>query len=151
MANDGQKYVVFLVEGERFGLPISAVERILPEQRPTPVPNTAEMIMGVFNLGGDMILAVDLRLRFDFSASARNGTFVLIRSHGALLACRVDSVEGISSFGADDLDTDCEFVTAKGDDFLQSVAWRGDDLIVILNPECVIPSHVRKSATVLAA
>ena len=59
------KYVVFQLDKERFGVPIDAVERILPSQEVTRLPRTPKMMLGVFDLRGSTIPAVDARLRFD--------------------------------------------------------------------------------------
>ena len=59
-----KKFIVFLLANERYGIPIEAVERILPEQNPTPIPKSPEMFLGVFDLRGETIPAIDLRTRF---------------------------------------------------------------------------------------
>ena len=146
-----QKYVVFRVANELFGLPIGVVERILPAQRTTRVPHMPPMIIGVFSLRGETIAAVDMRMRFDLEASVRDGSFVVFLSGADRVALKVDGVDGILTFSKSDIDSKCDFLRDKQDDFLAGVARNGEERVVLLEPDNLLPAHVRTQAAALAA
>ena len=92
------KYVVFRLGSQRFGLPIESVERILPVQLVTPMPKCPEMFLGLFDLRGSTIPAVDARLRLGLEAGAEAEKFVVVLTPEGRCGLRVDEVVGISNF-----------------------------------------------------
>ena len=95
-----EQFVVFDLAGERYGLPIAAVDEVLrlPDQI-TRVPNGPRFVTGIINLRGRPIPIIDQRERFD--APAAEGLVqprVIIVSFGALQAgFVVDAVSEILS------------------------------------------------------
>lgn len=145
------KYVVFRVDKELYGLPIQAVERILPAQRTTRVPRTPAMILGVFELRGETIAAVDLRMRFEVEASAKDGNFVVVHSGEDRVALKVDSVDGIHAIEEGEVEKDCDFIRDRDDDFVYGVAKCGEGLVLLLHADHVLPKGIRKKAVAIAA
>ena len=72
-ASDEEQFVVFLLGGEEFGVPIDAVQEIVrvPEQL-TRIPKTPDFIRGVVNLRGVVLPVVDQRRRFGLPEMVRN-------------------------------------------------------------------------------
>lgn len=62
----GGKYLIFGLNNEVYGMPVSNVCEINRMTTVTPVPQSAEYIRGVMNLRGKVIPVIDLRLRFGF-------------------------------------------------------------------------------------
>lgn len=95
-----EQFVVFDLAGERYGLPIAAVDEVLrlPDQI-TRVPNGPRFVTGIINLRGRPIPIIDQRQRFD--APAAEGVVlprVIIVSFGKLQAgLVVDAVSEILS------------------------------------------------------
>lgn len=137
------KYVVFQLGSELYGLPIERVERILPEQPVVKVPKTPAMLLGIFDLRGDTVPTLDLRLRLDFSERTEAGIFVVVATNGARCALRVDGVAGIISLGEDQIDENPDLFARQDDDFIQAVGKSQDKLIVLLEPDNVVPADLR--------
>ena len=55
------KYVVFKLSDEFYGLPIRCVKGIEKPSKTTRVPNTHPYVKGVMNLRGDVVTVLDLR------------------------------------------------------------------------------------------
>jgi len=142
---DENKFVVFRLEGDQFGLPIEAVERILADQKPTRIPRTPAMLLGVFDLRGETVAAVDLRLRFEFPERLGVANFIVVNTEKGRVALRVDKVEGIMTLEDAAIEESPQMMSSKDDDFMSGVAKSGEDLIVILEPDNVIPKTLRKS------
>lgn len=67
--------VAFSIEGQRYGLPLASVNRVLPMVAVSPLPQAPAVTLGVINLHGDVIPVLDIRRRFglpprDFGVSA---------------------------------------------------------------------------------
>ena len=64
--NESGEVVVFTLDGQRFGLHLSAVERVAHAARVTSLPKAPEIVAGVINIHGDVLPIVDVRSRFGY-------------------------------------------------------------------------------------
>src|SRR5439155_869714 len=62
MAHDGQ-FCTFLVRGMLFGLEVTRIQEVIRYQPLTAVPLTSPVIAGLINLRGQIVTAIDLRIR----------------------------------------------------------------------------------------
>ena len=145
------KFVVFRLEEDQFGIPIDAVERIMADQKPTRIPRTPAMFLGVFDLRGEAVAAVDLRLRFEFPDRPGTANFIVVHTEKGRVALRVDKVDGIMSLDGSAIEESPSMLKTKDDDFMSGVAKQGDQIIVILEPENVVPKSLRKKVESIAA
>lgn len=135
------KYVVFKLEDELFGLPIETVERILPDQKVTPLPKTPPMFLGVFDLRGETVPALDLRLRFDRPTDETEGNFVVVLSDQGRCAVRVDGVQGIVTLHDEQIDENPAMFRDGDDPFVAGVGKQGDNLVVLLDVAHLVPHY----------
>jgi len=56
--------VVFDLEGQRYALPLGAVDRVLPMVAVSPLPKAPAIALGVINLHGQALPVLDIRRRF---------------------------------------------------------------------------------------
>jgi len=91
------RLVVFDIEGARYALPLSAVDRVLPMAAVAALPQAPPIALGAINLGGEVIPVLDLRRRLgfpprEFSLAAR---LVVASTRRRRLALPVDDVRGV--------------------------------------------------------
>ncbi|MCH8977849.1 MAG: purine-binding chemotaxis protein CheW [Armatimonadetes bacterium] len=144
------KYIVFELADEFYGISIDSVERILSEQKPTRLPKTAPMFLGVFDLRGETIPAIDLRIRFDFPKWEKESNFIVVLTKLGRCALKVDGVDGIVSLQDEDIDATAEIMKHKDDDFISGVGKDGERLIVLINPDHVVPTDLRNQVQAAA-
>ncbi len=65
------KMVTFSLSGKDYAIDIMSVKEIAKAGRFTYVPNTAPFVLGVYNLRGDIIPIIDLRLFFNIEVEER--------------------------------------------------------------------------------
>lgn len=140
-----RKYVVFSLADELYGLPIESVERILADQATTRIPRTAKMMLGVFELRGETIAAIDLRERFEFPAYEAQGNMVVVLTEGGRVAFRVDGVDGIHTFDESTIDDSPGSVKKADDDFMAAIGKHEGRLVVLLDPDHVLPKKLEGS------
>lgn len=145
-----QKHVVFRLESELYSLPIASVERILADQATTKIPRADKMVLGVFDLRGTTVPAIDLRTRLGFVRQDQPGSYIVVSNESARFALKVDGVEGIYEFSEGQVEDQPSMLKREGDDFLAGVARHGDKLVVVLDPEHVLPGKVQASVVKLA-
>lgn len=133
-----EQFVVFDLAGERYGLPIAAVDEVLrlPE-RITRVPNGPRFVSGIINLRGRPIPIIDQHQRFDTpNAGGAVQPRVIVVSFGSLQAgFVVDAVSEILSVD-DNAVTATPPLSAEGASVFSRVASTGDDaLILLIDPQ----------------
>jgi purine-binding chemotaxis protein CheW len=97
-ANAGlNQLVVFSLEGGRYGLALSAVERVVRAVDITALPKAPDIVSGVINLQGRIIPVVDVRKRFRLPERPLDLRDQLIVAHTSrrAVALVVDAVAGI--------------------------------------------------------
>ncbi|MFA5515643.1 MAG: chemotaxis protein CheW [Desulfuromonadales bacterium] len=92
-------YLVFGLDGERFGLPTKVIREVLRLPKMVRVPRVPESIRGVINLRGQIVAVTDLRPLLGLAgretpASAR---LVVVEAAGVTTALLAEQVEGIRS------------------------------------------------------
>lgn len=96
------RLVVFVIDEQRYALPLLAVERILPMIAVSPLPQAPAVVLGVINLHGQVLPVVDIRRRFglaprDFGLRAH---LLVARTSRRTLVVPVDEVLGVSEVAA---------------------------------------------------
>jgi len=113
----GEPMLVFLLGGERYGLPLRAVAEVRPFAQCTPLPRAPAEILGVINVRGDAYSAVELAALLELppAGADRAPGFALIMRHAGRVGLRVDAV--------------IDLMTAAG---------LAPDRTTILNPEALL-------------
>ncbi|MDF2891687.1 MAG: CheW protein [Clostridia bacterium] len=77
-ANITNKYVVFKLENEEYGIDILRVKEIKEMLRITRVPKAPSFVRGVVNLRGEVIPVIDLRKKFNLQQRNDTGSTRII-------------------------------------------------------------------------
>ncbi len=98
------KMVTFALAGKEYAIDILKIKEIARAGRFTYVPNSAPFVIGVYNLRGEIIPIIDLRLFFNIPVPGRTGEeqeSIIIISFGeqkyGVVVDRIDRVVGIQS------------------------------------------------------
>ena len=73
-----KKYVIFKLEEEFYGLPISNVLSIERVSKITRIPNSPKYVLGLINLRGDVIPVIDLNIKLGFKSTKVNNSSRII-------------------------------------------------------------------------
>ncbi len=84
----------FLVDGYLIGLSTGHVREVLRSQNITRVPLAPPAVSGLINLRGEIVTAIDLRLRLDLEPPAedRPPMNVVVHKNGAMVSLLVDEI-----------------------------------------------------------
>jgi purine-binding chemotaxis protein CheW len=123
--------LVFSLAGETYGVEIRHVREVCQLRDLTPVPCTPAFVAGVMNLRGRILATIDLRRFFDLPArglTELNRVIVLGGGEGEL-GLLADSVDGVRSVRAADLQGGLATLTGVRERFLKGIA--GEMLAVL--------------------
>jgi purine-binding chemotaxis protein CheW len=145
-----KKYVIFRLGQEKYGLPIESVERILPMQDVTRLPRTPKMLLGVFEMRGTTVPAIDARLRFELDQTEENQNFIVVLTEQGRCALSVDIVDGIITLDDAQVEKNSTLFDTKQDDFICGIGKQNDNLLVLLDPDGLVPRSLRSKIAAAA-
>jgi purine-binding chemotaxis protein CheW len=92
-----ERIVVFLMDGQRYALPIGVVQEIQQIVALSEIPDHQAAVVGVINVRGQVVPAVDLRLLVGMPAQqyGLQTPMLFVRTAKGLVALIVDEVEDV--------------------------------------------------------
>lgn len=93
----GEQAVTFTLEGQLYGLPIEVVQEIQQLVQFTPLPDTAHWLVGLIDIRGSVIPAIDLRALLGIATRefTLETPMVFCRVRGHVVCLIVDGVEDV--------------------------------------------------------
>lgn len=89
---DTKKYLIFNTDNLKFGIDANSVVEIITNYSITFLPMLPDFVRGIFNLRGDMIPILDIRLRLGKEAQ-EDCLVIVLNVGGTQLGLLVDSVD----------------------------------------------------------
>jgi purine-binding chemotaxis protein CheW len=128
-------YAVLCFDQLRVALPLSFVERVVRAVYLTPLPDAPEIVLGVTNVEGSVIPAVNMRRRFRLPEReiALTDQLVIARTRQRSVALVADAVSGIAEYAEPDI-VGAETIL-PGLEYVDGVVKLDDGLILIHNLE----------------
>lgn len=136
-------FVVVVVDGRRFGLPLDAVEEVQPAVALAPLPGAPVLVEGLLDLRGDVLPVVDGRraLGHPSRPTGLSDRLVVLHTTARRLAVRVDEV--VDLVEAPTRDAAAAAASAPEALRLAGVARLDDGLVVIHDPEAWLTAEDR--------
>jgi purine-binding chemotaxis protein CheW len=126
---DAGKYLTFLLEKERYSVPVLKVREIMRLSPVTSVPRMPAFIKGVINLRGKIVPVIDLRERFGLEQAVDLERicvivvqFETLDGNNQLMGMIVDVVEEVSQFNTEDLELPPDFGACIDTRFITGMA-----------------------------
>jgi purine-binding chemotaxis protein CheW len=94
VALDTNQYCTFWADGLYFGVPVREVQEVLRFQSMSAAPCAPESVLGLINLRGQIVTAVDLRHRLGLAPrpEGQDPMNVVVRSRGEVVSLLVDDI-----------------------------------------------------------
>lgn len=91
---DTKQLCTFLVNGMLFGIDVTDVQEVICNQSMTPVPHAPKVVVGLINLRGQIVTALDLRERLGLPArpAGIEPMNVVVRRPEGVISLVVDEV-----------------------------------------------------------
>ena len=136
--NENDRLVLFTIDDQKYGLPLTVVDRVLRAVEVTPLPEAPRIVAGVFSLQGRPVPVIDLRRRFGLPERRVdvNDHFIVAQSSTMLVALPVDEALGLAR------DLDDERVPAADVvpdlNYVESVVAAGAEMVFVLDIDTVL-------------
>jgi purine-binding chemotaxis protein CheW len=148
-----ETYVLFELAGTAYALSSREVQHIEMLEHVTPVPNAAAAVEGVVFSRGQVIPALNLRLRFGFPRVPHNlrTRILIVQVHQRTVALIVDAAREFRGIPEDTVRPIEETVTGIGGNYLRGVATVNGRLVLLLNLGAVLNLNETIHAAEVAA
>lgn len=101
------------VGGEQYALPVERVQEVVEVGQLTPVPGTPEGVIGLRNLGGDIVPAVDLARILGVERERAPGRLVVVERTAGRTALAVDAVIDVGQLPGELAEHDSPYLLAS--------------------------------------
>jgi purine-binding chemotaxis protein CheW len=136
-----EKYAVFKMGEEIFGVEIKRVVEILKSQKPYTLPDLPDFLAGVITVRGEVIPLLDLRRRFAIKSSVKVERIILVRYDSEKIGLVVDQVKEIISLSKDEIINPPSIFKGLKRKYLTGLGKKGDMIIILLNLDDLLTSE----------
>jgi purine-binding chemotaxis protein CheW len=138
--NASEPFILFELASTTYGVPSRAVQQVELVEQITPVPNAPPAVEGVIFSRGQVIPAVNLRVRFGFEKSPHDlrTRLIVINAKSRVIGLIVDSAREFISIPSSAIQPPNEAISGLKGKYLEGIATLGERIILILNLDEVI-------------
>ena len=135
-------YILFTVAATTYALPSQEVAHVEMVEQITRVPNAAPFVDGVVFSRGQVVPAINMRVRFGFERSERDlrTRLLVVQSDGRSVGLLVDACREFLTIPAASIQAPGDSLTSVSTRYLSGIATLQDRLIVILNLGALLDS-----------
>jgi purine-binding chemotaxis protein CheW len=136
-----EKFAVFKIGNEDFGVNINRVVEILKSQKIYFLPELPDFISGVINVRGDVIPLLDLRKRFGIHPETEKCRIIVVRCEDEKIGLLVDEVAKIIPFNPEEISAPPAMFKGLKTEYLTGLGKKEDRIIILLNIERLLTSE----------
>jgi purine-binding chemotaxis protein CheW len=146
-------FILFQVENTTYAASSQHVRQIEMIDHITPLPNAPEHVEGVVFTRGQVIPAINLRVRFGLAKAAHTvrSRLIVISHSGRQLGLIVDSAREFMSIPPDSIQPPPESISNLTGKYLHGIVTLGDRIVLVLQIEEVMNFSVTEVTLAAAA
>jgi purine-binding chemotaxis protein CheW len=135
-----EQYCTFWVAGQFFGVSVNEVQEVLRHQPMTPVPRANEAVRGLINLRGQIVTAVDLRVRLGLPPRAEGELpmNVIVRSRGEVVSLLVDDIGDVIDTAGLEVENVPSTMPARMAEVVRCVRPMADAVLLVLDADLAV-------------
>jgi purine-binding chemotaxis protein CheW len=133
-----QKYIVFSLGDEDYGLPVLQVHEIVRINELIKVPHSRTYFMGLMDIRGRVLPVIDLKKKLGIhleDAPQKLDRAIILETAGRRVGLSVDKVSHVVRFNADEIDSGPPTVKTVSTRFITGVGKYKDQFVVLMNLE----------------
>lgn len=141
-----QQFCTFLLKDQLFGIPVEQVQEVIQYQETTRVPLLPEVVRGLINLRGQIVMAVDLRRRFQIEERPPGmlPVNVVVRTQESPVSLLADSIGDVVEVGEETFEDSPQTLEDTMRQLIAGVHKLDQGLMHILNTEWACESLERE-------
>ncbi len=142
--SEEEKYLMFLLDEEYYGIPILKVNEIIGIMEITRIPRSPGYMKGIINLRGKIIPIMDLRLKFKMPERAYDEQTCIIiveipmNGNMNFIGIVVDKVAEVVNINKNDIELPPKYGQEGENEFLTGIGKVKEKVVMLLDIETVI-------------
>ena len=138
-----RQFATFEVADQLFGVEVDTVQEVLSYNEYTPVPLAPPAVGGLFNLRGQVIAAVDLRVQLGLARQALEGPVmnVILRGDGEPVSLLVDRIGEVVELTDDALERTPDTLTGRSRELIAGTFKLDDRLMLALDVNQAVDTY----------
>lgn len=133
--------VVFEVGGEEYAIPIAEVKEVVKAPHITPLPQTPKYMLGLCNVRGNVVAAIDAQLRIAaLPAPDKNGFLIILKDSEIKAGLFIRQVPNTILVAADQVNRSASVIKSleTSDQYVKGVIKLDEKLIFLIDPKALI-------------
>jgi purine-binding chemotaxis protein CheW len=130
-----KKYLIFRLNDTQYGVQLSEVKEVIGLPSCTVVPGSPNYFLGLINLRGKVISAIDMKLKLNIPAKSKDikrPAVVITEVGGITLGCVVDSVSDVMNLSREQIETQLEVKVSGETEFIKGIARFSDRPMILI-------------------
>ena len=143
------KMVTFSLGGKDYGIDIMKVKEISKASKFTFVPNSIPFVKGVYNLRGDIISVIDLRVMFNLPVPETNGApenMIILRLEDNVIGVIVDTIDKVIGISSSKIQPPHPLFGDINIKFIKGIVENEEKLYIILDVESIFDQKAADAA-----
>jgi purine-binding chemotaxis protein CheW len=143
-ASEANLFATFSLGGETFGVDALQVQEIVRFQKMTPVPYSPEYILGLINLRGQIVTALDLRHRLtgEHIEIKEDTMNFILKTPSGVCSIIVDDVGDVLEIETQRMEPPPETMAPRMREYVKQICKMDDILLCILDIESIVRQDV---------
>lgn len=144
------KVLIFKIGQEFYGADIRQVERILGYEEPTPMPETAEYVLGVINQQNNIIPVISLQEKFKTKGiiSESESKIIIAKDSNFKIGILVDSVSEVSDIKPSCIENPPAIISKASMKYLKGLIKLNNKIVILLNLDAILNEDEKKELIV---
>jgi purine-binding chemotaxis protein CheW len=127
------KYLLFDVGGEAYGARLDSVREVVRAASVKAVPYMVPHFKGVFNLRGQLVSVIDLRIKFGIRQPQASDLMLVCETAAGRIGVVVDDVTSVATLLEADIERNTAIATKVPVTFFQGIAKIGERLVNLID------------------
>lgn len=109
-----KKYLIFKLGENFYGLSLNEVKEVVEFNQCTPLPSSPPYLLGVINLRGKVISAIDLKRKIqtnDYGQKIKRPVLIIVETNHTIIGAVVDSITEVLAIDDESIERNYEFET----------------------------------------
>ena len=137
-----QQFCTFFLKDQFFGVPVQQVQEVIRYQEMTRVPLVPQVIRGLINLRGQIVMALDLRRRFGMEErpDSQLPMNIVVRTDDGPVSFLVDEIGDVLEADKENFERPPETLQGQARELVQGVYKMQERLMLVLDTERTVAS-----------
>ena len=135
------KFAVFRIADEMFGIGIGRVVEIITPQEIFSIPGLPEFLAGVISVRGSIIPLIDLRRRFGAKPAGRKERVILVRFGSEKAGFVVDEIKEIMTLSPEEITPPPTLFKGFKTEYLNGIGKKDGGIVILLNIDNLLTSQ----------